>query len=301
MAIKAFAPAKVNLTLALTGLRDDGYHLLDSLVVFAETGDWLTATPADSLVLTVSGPAAAGVPTDTDNLVLKAAERLRHLRGVTSGAAIHLEKHLPHGAGIGGGSSDAAAAIRLLARLWNVAPLTVAEALPLGADLPVCLAAPAPTHMKGIGEILSPGPTLPPGWLVLVNPGIHLSTAAVFKAHDFLYGPEPVGSWGEPWESYDQPLSPQDLETWLLGQLNVLTKVVAEDYFAPVVPFILNRLRELPGRLDCDMSGSGSTCWAWFEHEPDARAATASFADHPDWWVTAARVLGPDDALLLDA
>ena len=134
MAIKAFAPAKVNLMLNLMGLREDGYHLLDSLVVFAEVGDWLTAILADALTLTVSGPKAAGVPTDSSNLVLKAAHRLRDLRGLTSGAAIHLEKHLPHGAGIGGGSSDAAATIRLLACLWNVPPLTAEEALPLGAD-----------------------------------------------------------------------------------------------------------------------------------------------------------------------
>lgn len=294
MATRSFAPAKVNLTLNLTGLRADGYHLLDSLVVFAETGDWLTATPSDALTLTIGGPKAAGVPTGATNLVLKAAHRLRDLRGVTKGAAIHLEKHLPHGAGIGGGSSDAAAAIRLLASLWTVAPLTGPEALPLGADIPVCLAAPAPTRMQGIGEILSPWPALPPGWLVLVNPGIHIPTVQVFKKHDQLHGTGP-------WLAEDQTLSDQDFHAWLLGQQNMLTKVVADDGFAPVVPLILNRLRDLPGCQNCDMSGSGSTCWGWFDAEPAAHAAAASFADHPAWWISVARVLTPQDALLRTA
>ena len=291
----ALAPAKVNLALHLTGLRDDGYHLLDSLVVFADVGDTVTVTPAETLSLTVGGSMAACVPTDGANLVLKAAHHLRSLRGVTAGAAIHLDKHLPHGGGIGGGSSDAAATIRLLAHLWDVPALNETEALPLGADIPVCLMAPAPTRMQGIGEVLTPAPALPPGWLVLVNPGIHVPTAAVFKKHDFLYDFSPLAL--EPFDAFDQPFTPDGFQTWLLGQRNDLTKVVAEDYFAPVISTILTRLRETPGCLDTDMSGSGSTCWAWFAREAEARAAAANFADHPDWWVVAARVLGPGDQL----
>ena len=290
MATRAFAPAKVNLALHLVGLRADGYHLLDSLVVFADTGDWLTATPSDTLSLRVTGPRAAGVPTDDNNLVLKAAQRLRTLRQVTSGAAIHLEKHLPHGGGIGGGSSDAAATLRLLARLWNVAPLTGAEALPLGADIPVCLAAPAPTRMQGIGETLTPVPPLPDGWLVLVNPGIHVATAAVFREHDRLFGTSPTGTFA-PWTPA------QDFASWLTAQQNALTPTVCHDAFAPVIPTILHRLRTQTGCLAAGMSGSGSTCWAWFAHQPDAQSAAASFADHPAWWAVPARILRPQDPL----
>ena len=119
-AARIVAPAKVNLTLRMVGLREDGYHLLESLVVFAEFGDTLTATPSDVLELAVDGAFAVGVPTDERNLVLKAAQLLRALRGVKDGASLHLSKHLPHGAGIGGGSSDAAATIKLLANHWGL-------------------------------------------------------------------------------------------------------------------------------------------------------------------------------------
>ncbi len=298
MTIEAFAPAKVNLTLHLTGLRADGYHLLDSLVVFADVGDHLTASPAPVLSLTVGGPKAAGVPTGDSNVALRAAQLLRTLRGVSTGAALHLDKHLPHGGGVGGGSSDAAATIRLLARLWDVPPLTCAEALPLGADIPVCLMAPAPMRMQGIGEVLTPTQALPPAWLVLVNPGIHVPTAAVFKKHDALYGSSPPVR--EPIGAFGQPFSSQDFGVRMLQQGNDLTKVVAEADFAPIIPTILQRLRASQGCLASGMSGSGSTCWAWFDQRAGARSAADSFADHPDWWVAVARVLGPQDQLIRD-
>lgn len=297
-AIREFAPAKVNLALHVMGQRADGYHLLDSLVVFAKAGDWVSAQTAPTLSLRVIGPKAMGVPCDATNLVLKAAYLLQNLRNVSVGAAITLEKHLPHGGGIGGGSSDAAATIRLLARLWDVRPLTAAEALPLGADVPVCLQAPAPTLMRGIGENVSPAPHLPAGWLTLVNPGIHIPTPAVFRAYDDLYGDgTPVAL--EPLPDTAAPLSSDDFQMWLLAQSNYLTKVVAEDRFAPVITeTILPKLRALKGCLDTDMSGSGSTCWAWFEAAADAQAAAASMAqDHPAWWVVCASVLHQDDNL----
>ncbi|MDO9527020.1 MAG: 4-(cytidine 5'-diphospho)-2-C-methyl-D-erythritol kinase [Gemmobacter sp.] len=292
--LSALAPAKVNLTLHLTGLRDDGYHLLHSLVVFADMGDSLTVAPDDNLCLTVSGPMANGVPTDGRNLVLRAARRLRDLRQVSKGASIHLEKHLPHGAGIGGGSSDAAAAIRLLARLWSVPPLTAPEALPLGADLPVCLCAPAPTVMRGIGEDLVPAPPLPQGWLVLVNPGIHVPTAEVFKDHDRLFG------FTQPWIERldnDMRLTPDRFARWLKSQRNDLTKVVLADHFAPAVGDILARLQGT-GARHADMSGSGSTCWGWYDTIADAHTAAAAVsADCPEYWVRAARVLDAKDTL----
>ena len=173
-----FAPAKVNLTLHLAGRRADGYHLLNSLVVFAGVGDTVSVEPADELSLSIGGPFATGLST-ADNLVLRAAHRLAERRGIGSGAAIHLDKHLPVASGIGGGSSDAAAALRVLSGLWGV---DVPHDLPvtLGADVPVCLAAPAPQIMRGIGDELHPVPALPDCWLVLVNPGVPVETRAVF-------------------------------------------------------------------------------------------------------------------------
>lgn len=279
------APAKINLTLRMTGLREDGYHLLESLVVFADVGDRLTVCPAQALELTVDGPFADGVPTDGRNLVLMAAERIRALRGVTAGAAITLTKALPHGAGIGGGSSDAAAAIHLLAGLWQVPPLSPEEALPLGADVPVCLCAPHATEMRGIGEDLTPAPYQPRGWLVLVNPGVVVPTQDVFRLHDKLYPFTPPDL-----EPMDDVKDANDFSMWLLGQHNDLTKVACEDRIAPVVQDVLEALR--PMAIDTDMSGSGSTCWALFADQASAESCTKSIAaTHPDWWVTAARIL----------
>lgn len=287
---EALAPAKVNLTLLVTGLRDDGYHLLESLVVFAGVGDRLRVEPAEALSMSVSGPRAEGVPEDGRNLVLKAAERLRGLRGVTAGARIALEKHLPHGGGIGGGSSDAATAIRLLSQLWGVAPLTRAEALPLGADIPVCLAAPAPRLMCGIGEDLRPVPAFPSAWLVLVNPGVEMPTPKVFCAFDAAYPPTA--------QRHAMPPEAADLAGfagWLGAHGNDLTKALTDPASAAHVPQIaeiLAALRATTGVLACEMSGSGSTCWGLFADEPAARAAAAALAaTHPDWWVTAAPIL----------
>ena len=282
--VKVFAPAKINLTLHVTGVRDDGYHLLDSLVVFArDVGDWITASPCEQLELSVTGPAKDGVPTDDNNLVLKAARELRTLRGVTDGAMISLEKHLPNGGGIGGGSSDAAAAVRALAQLWSVKPLNTHEALSIGADLPVCLNAPTPMHMHGIGELLDDIPPLPPVWLVLVNPGVHIPTGDVFRLHDVRYKPGPPPMEGMPshWDF-------EDFHVFLLGKGNDLTKCAAE--LTDKVQLSLQALRK-NGCKDADMSGSGSTCWGLFETEDAAKAAVKVIAnEQSDWWVRSTRI-----------
>jgi 4-diphosphocytidyl-2-C-methyl-D-erythritol kinase len=181
--LTATAPAKVNLTLHVTGQRDGGYHLLDSLVVFADVGDQLTLKPSPDLRLNVGGPFSMGVPADDRNLVMQAARALAGLRGVDRGATIQLDKTLPHSAGIGGGSSDAATALGLLAKFWNVAPLPADHpaAAALGADVPVCLSGPGPLRMRGIGDEVSPAPRLPDCALVLVNPKVETPTPAVFK------------------------------------------------------------------------------------------------------------------------
>ena len=279
------APAKVNLTLHMTGLRADGYHLLDSLVVFTEFGDDLAVSPHDDLVLHVDGPLAQGVPTDHRNLVMKAAQRLRDLRSVTAGAEMRLTKHLPHGAGIGGGSSDAAAALHLLADLWDVPVLSTDEALPLGADVPVCLCAPHATLMRGIGEDLTRALYQPEGWLVLVNPGVVVPTVDVFKLHDQLYGPDAGGQ-----DDMNGIKTHNNFEMWLLGQRNDLTKVASEKQIAPVVQDVLRALDV--GAVDADMSGSGSTCWGLHHSEDTARASANEISKaHPDWWVQVTRIL----------
>ena len=207
-----FAPAKVNLALHVTGRRADGYHLLDSLVVFAGVGDRVEARPSGSLTLAVGGPLAGGVPVE-GNLVLRAARALAEARGMEAGAALRLDKALPTASGLGGGSSDAAAAIRVLSALWGVAPLGAGEALALGADLPVCLAA-SPTRMRGVGERVEAAPRLPPMALALVNPGAPVATPAVFAALG--------GACGEPMGPVPAGLSYDGLARWLAGRANHL-------------------------------------------------------------------------------
>ena len=171
-----FAPAKVNLYLHVVGRRSDGYHLLDSLAVFAGVGDRLTVSPSDRLTLSVTGPFAAGLADEADNLVLRAAQRLADRAGIAPTGTLALEKILPVASGIGGGSADAAATLRLLSRFWGLPTIGLAEiGIGLGADVPVCLAG-QPAIMSGIGDVLAPAPRLPELGIVLANPGVAVST-----------------------------------------------------------------------------------------------------------------------------
>jgi 4-diphosphocytidyl-2-C-methyl-D-erythritol kinase len=277
-AAEVFAPAKVNLALHVTGRRPDGYHLIDTLVGFAtDIGDRISVAQGDDLDLTVTGPMADGVPTDGENLVLQAAMRLRQLRGVTRGAQITLEKHLPHGAGLGGGSADAAATIKALARLWGVAPLSGGEAIDLGADIPMCLAGQA-LRARGIGERLEPL-VLPRLNAVLVNPGKPLATRAVFSA---LAGnenpalPDAIPHWSDA----------QGATDWLAQQRNDLEPAAAS--LSETIATTLAALSDQPGCTLARMSGSGSTCFGLFADPPAAtRAASALRADQPTFWVRA--------------
>ncbi len=277
MAVEEFAPAKVNLTLHVTGQRADGYHLLDSLVAFADVGDRITAAPADQLTLTIDGPRAAGLAADTDNLVLRAA-RLMGDRG----AALRLTKRLPVSSGIGGGSADAAATIRALAQLWHLPlpdPLTTAQ---LGADVPVCLAGRA-CRMSGVGERLDPLPALPPVWLVLANPGLPLSTPAVFGALTDRQGaPMPT--------LLPRFASAADLAGFLSLQRNDLEP--AARCLAPVIATVLEALAAQEDCLLARMSGSGATCFGLFASAMTADAAARAVGlAHPGWWVAAAKAL----------
>lgn len=270
MTAEAFAPAKVNLCLHVTGRRADGYHLLDSLVVFADAGDTVAARPAESWSLTVDGPFAAGLSGD-DNLVLRAAR-------MTAGpaAALRLTKRLPVASGIGGGSADAAATFRALAAMDGrpVPPGTEA----LGADVPVCLAG-RPTRMSGIGERLISVPDLPAAHLVLVNPGRPLSTPNVFTALTCTdNGPLPaLRVWRDT----------ADLAAWLATTRNDLEAPAR--MLEPAVGAALSRIAATPGCLLARMSGSGATCFGLYASAPEARAAAAALA-HPGWWVTDAAI-----------
>ena len=282
--IRQSAPAKVNLALHVTGRRPDGYHTLDSLVVFADVADQIELRPASELTLQVCGPFAEGVPTDENNLVLKAAHMLRAEHKLTAGAAITLAKNLPHAAGIGGGSSDAAATLHALARLWDV-PCFAADAvqaLLLGADVPVCMKAPQPARMSGIGEVLAPVPTLPDAAVVLVKPSVAVPTAQVFSSMTSIDGadmmPVPAG---------------QDFEgfcDWLRQQRNDMERAACK--IAPEIAETLDQLRACPAVKVARMSGSGATC---FGLVPDLQAA-AQVAQHisnaaPDLWVAPAKIL----------
>lgn len=260
----AFAPAKINLTLHVTGQRADGYHLLDSLVVFADVGDCLWFEPQDAMGLEVVGPFAAGVPTDARNLVWQAAEKA----GQT--AAITLEKNLPHGAGIGGGSTDAAAVLRHFG--------AVAGAAQLGADVPVCLAAVA-QRMQGIGDVLTPLPEMPALHAVLVNPGVHVPTPSVFRALVQKENPpmRPVLPRFQTSEAFTD---------WLTMQRNDLQ--APAQAAAPEITHVLQTLSACPGVQLTRMSGSGATCFGLFANLRATQDAAHLLQEHhPAWWIKA--------------
>jgi len=268
--------AKINLSLHVTGQRTDGYHLLDSLVMFTEMGDDITVAPAEQLSLTIDGPFGAGLTADDDNLVLKAARSF----GVPRGAAITLTKNLPVASGIGGGSADAAATLRALSRLWGVPVPDAAAQLALGADVPVCMS-PDLTRMEGIGEELTrlgPAPSLN---MVLVNPRVGVSTPDVFGALTCKTNP-PMGG--------EMPAT-TDLDAWLdwlLQQRNDLEQPAR--HHAKQVDQVLIALSAQNGCVVARMSGSGATCFAIFDDASSRDTAVAALRrDQPDWWIVPTR------------
>ncbi|MGR3465759.1 4-(cytidine 5'-diphospho)-2-C-methyl-D-erythritol kinase [Limimaricola sp.] len=281
---KGLAPAKINLALHVTGVRAGGYHLLDSLVAFAGVGDQLTALPATDLTLEVTGPFSKGVPVDETNSVLRAARMLQAARGVAQGAKLRLTKTLPHAAGIGSGSSDAAAALRLLSQVWGVENFAPSdpEVLELGADVPVCLHAPVPARMRGIGEDLEALPTLPSCGLVLVNPGVEVPTGQVF---DKLSRSDNSGM-----DALPAGLDYAGLIEWLGAQRNDLQ--APAEAIAPEIARALKRLRAMPGVDLALMSGSGATCIGLTRDMGRARqVARAIQLSEMGWWVAPAPLL----------
>ncbi len=288
-----FAPAKVNLTLHVTGQREDGYHLLDSLVMFADVRDRLDIFSANTLSLTVEGPMADGVPADMANSILKCAQLFKPQ---DDGAAFLLTKNLPASAGIGGGSADAAAAFRGLLDHWGPkAPETLfhkgfdpaelsaeetskisAQLKDLGADVPVCLFS-RTARMQGIGEKLSFYRSLPSLNAVLVNPGIAVSTPAVFKElKSKKNGPMPT-----PPQHFGRT---KDLIAWVADQRNDLQRPAVTLF--PEIGYVLRALEFSNGCKLSRMSGSGATCFGLYENERFAQAAATRLTQlHPDWWV----------------
>lgn len=278
MAATDFAPAKINLCLHVTGRRADGYHLLDSLVVFAGVGDRVSATLEGPPSLTVEGPMAAGLSGEGDNLVLRAA------RAIGVSARIVLEKHLPVSSGIGGGSADAAATLRLLARLSGRPLPDAAAVLALGADVPVCLAG-RPVRMTGIGEGLAPLPALPEAWLVLANPGVAVSTPAIFRALARAdNAPLP--------RDLPRLRTPAELAAFLAMQRNDLEPPAVT--LEPVIGRVKAALTAQAGCLMARMSGSGATCFGLFADPLSANAAARAIrAAESGWWVADAPLLQP--------
>jgi len=271
------APAKINLTLRVLGRRADGYHELESLVAFADFADTLGLQPDEATALDISGPFAGPSGPVSDNLVLKAVAALRQqLPGLTAGR-FRLEKNIPVAAGIGGGSADAAAALRLLARANRIAlddSRLSAAALRVGADVPVCLD-PRPRIMRGIGDRLSAALDLPLLPAVLVNPGVPLATRDVFAKFAGVQANTEIA---------EVPRQPDALIEFFGAHGNDLTPGAIA--CLPVIADVLMALRALPGVRLARMSGSGPTCFALFASPGEASAAAQRLkAERTDWWV----------------
>jgi 4-diphosphocytidyl-2-C-methyl-D-erythritol kinase len=255
------APAKLNLALHVRGRLGDGRHRIETVFAFCTDGDRLTAIAAEGVSLRLTGPFAAELANEPDNLVLRAARALQAAAGVRDGAALVLDKRLPVGAGLGGGSADAAAALRLLTSLWRLDPTYAEQVAPgLGSDVPACLLS-LPARGEGAGDQLSPMPL--PGIsgapVLLVNPRVHLSTAAVYAG----------------WDGEDRG----PLEEWRLARNDLEPPAIAQ---VPQIEAILAWLGTRPGADFVRMSGSGATCFALFATEEDRDSAAEAVPR--EWW-----------------
>jgi 4-diphosphocytidyl-2-C-methyl-D-erythritol kinase len=277
--------AKINLTLRVVGRRTDGYHELESLVCFARAGDRLMLRAGAPLGLDVMGPLASAAGPRDQNLVLKAARALAdRIDGLKLGH-FTLLKRLPAGAGLGGGSADAAAALRLLAAANQLAlndPRLLSAALATGADVPVCLEQ-RPRMMRGIGELLSAPFDLPPLPAVMVFPGAPLATSAVFAA--FRATGDAAAPASRIPESQNDAVAASALVEWLERERNDLEAAAISRL--PAVADALSALRAQPGCRLARMSGSGSACFAIFPSRRSARTAARALAARKDWWVEA--------------
>jgi len=266
------AYAKLNLALHVRGREADGYHRVETVFAFAQAGDLLRVAEGDSLTLRIEGPFASQLTAEPDNLVLRAAAALRQRFGIARGAALTLDKYLPIAAGLGGGSADAAATLRLLLRFWAL-PNALEELVPiaraLGADVPACLLS-RPVRGEGRGDNLLPLAHWPLAGapVLLANPRIALSTAEVFRA----WGGRDRGALGEPMTGRN------DLEEPALR-------------LVPAIGDVLEALRATKGVRLVRMSGSGASCFALYEHDQARDTAHAEIAArHPGWWLLASNL-----------
>jgi 4-diphosphocytidyl-2-C-methyl-D-erythritol kinase len=288
VAVAVDAPAKINLALHVIGRRDDGYHLLESLCVFTQFGDRLSVEISERDGFHVDGPGAAGVPGDGSNLVLRARDALRQrLAHGVSPVSIALEKNLPAASGLGGGSSDAAATLVALARLWRVSADVGAlreVGIGLGADVPMCLER-RPLVARGVGDLVEPLPHFPALSIVLANPDVAVSTPAVFRALARSNQP--------PLPALPPLASATAVAEWLGQTRNDLTDAALS--LAPGIADVLKAL-DRQGALVSRMSGSGATCFGIFRDMTSAREAAASIqAQQPGWFVVATLATGTGD------
>jgi 4-diphosphocytidyl-2-C-methyl-D-erythritol kinase len=280
------APAKINLALHVTGRRADGYHDLDTLAVFADLGDEIAIEDTKARgTLVVDGPFASAIGGSVhDNLALRAAAAAAKAAGRDHDRlAIHLTKNIPVGAGLGGGSADAAAVLRLLGRAWKVTP-PLEDVLAIGADVPMCLVS-RPLRARGKGERTALLPSVPALPMVLVYPAMGVSTAEIFAAR--------AGDFDPPLPDPPSFDSIAELVRWLRGTENGLED--AARFKAPAIASVLQALAAAPGAMMARMSGSGSTCFAIFPFwEAAEHAARVIRAAEPRWWVAATTCAGSD-------
>jgi len=282
--LHSIAPAKINLYLHVTGRRSDGYHTLDSLVVFTDIGDFMSIEPSSSFVFELDGPKAADLAgtQESGNLAVRAVKSLAKELGRPLNVKLRLTKNLPVASGIGGGSSDAAAALRLLAEQWGV-PKTASSltriASDLGKDVPCCLEAKT-CYFNGAGEIFDEGPALPHTDIVLVNPGKALSTPSVFSA----YAESGNGRFSEADRLDKVPRTGAELAGLLHSRKNDLTSAACK--LLPEIRAVLDAISATEGCQLARMSGSGATCFGIYPNRSLAKKAAARIlGQNPGWWV----------------
>ena len=276
------ASAKVNLCLQIVGQKSNGFHLLDSIVGFTEFGDHLSFKKSDKLELTVKGAFSDQIPVDRSNLILNAAELVRKLNNIKTGAHITLTKNLPPSAGLGGGSSDAAATIRGLSRMWGTDLPEIHDLMKIGSDLPVCINQKT-QHMKGFGEVLNVVNTFPNLPILLVNPLKKVSTQTVFRKLE--------NKKNSPLSKYEKLFrTKKDWINWLLLQRNDLMEPAVS--IEPIISEVLQLISNQISVKKVSMSGSGATCFGVFENKHDCDLAMKKVRqERPDWWSVSTEII----------
>ena len=261
-----------------------GFHIIDSLIDFANLGDTITVCPSNKLTLSVTGPFSPGLSTGKDNLVIKAAELLATFAGMKPKAKIELKKNLPVASGIGGGSADAAATLKSLSVLWGIQPSSDdlnKLATELGADVPVCLKG-VTSFVKGADADITTAPALPNYWLVLVNPNQPVSTKEVFANRKGSFTSTPTFNY-----NFNKA---EELAKVLTGFNNDLTS--AATLIAPIINNVLDALKETHGQLLTRLSGSGATCFALYASKYAATSAAKRLKNkYPSWWIQATSMI----------